>query len=202
MIENHPGGRRLSCWCTGPAALAACVLGACGCASPQSAIAPVPPAPAARRVASARVSPRTMTFPSHKDPDRERLERIVIPSLEFRNEPIESVVETLIEKCREADPEGIGVNIILMPQGPAGNTDSSQPRNDAGVQDGGISMQLRRVTAYDALRAISRVGDLVSHVNDDAILLYARGTAPVRMETRVYSVHPSLLGAIWDRPDE
>ncbi|MEM7395232.1 MAG: hypothetical protein AAF492_23105 [Verrucomicrobiota bacterium] len=43
-----------------------------------------------------------------------RLNTIMMPDLNFRNRTVQEICDFLMAKSRDLDPEGIGVNIILM----------------------------------------------------------------------------------------
>lgn len=171
--------------------LVTCVCGGGGCASAPRAV-PLGPFATPRSGAAPRAVPAGTPAPdaaSAPQPSmRDKLDQILIPSIDFKNAPIEAVIEELNRISREADPEGAGVNIILMPgRSPA----PLHQRPTASAPP--IRLTLRRVSLHDALRILCRVADLQMHTRPDGIRLYPQGAAPKTLETRVYPVTPAML---------
>jgi hypothetical protein len=121
------------------------------------------------------------------------MEQVIIPSITFENAPIDAVIEELIRISREADPEGIGVNIILMPDRPRQPVPPAPGGLGPGVSAPQFTLTLRRVTLYDLLRITCEVAELEMRTRDDGFRLYPKGAAADAMETRVYSVTPAMF---------
>jgi len=83
--------------------------------------------------------------------------KIVVPKMEFMEAPLSSVVEFLMAKSRELDPEKKGVNIMLqMPP------DAKPPA---------ITLNLRNVPLLDALRYVAQLAGLELATDEHAIQL-------------------------------
>ncbi|MEM7394945.1 MAG: STN domain-containing protein, partial [Verrucomicrobiota bacterium] len=109
-----------------------------------------------------------------------KLEKIIIPSIEFRSVKINDVVTFLVDASIAGDPEKVGVNIILDER----NIDPEQRR---------ITLSLRRVNLHDALRYITEVANLKFRIDDNAVFISPPGVAHGRMITNIYPVQPSLI---------
>ena len=95
-----------------------------------------------------------------------RMKQIVIPSIEFRNAALADVVRFFVDASIAADPEGTGVNIVLPP-GPAGG--EAPPRT--------VTLQLRRVSLYDALKIVADVAGLTVRLDESGAVLLGGGRA-------------------------
>ena len=106
-----------------------------------------------------------------------------LPAVEYRNARVDEAFESLSDASRAADPDGVGVNIIY--RGPEGE---AAPR---------ITLTLRRISLYDAIRYITEVTGLHYRLDDNAVIITSEEEAPGRrIETRMYPVQPSILDVI------
>lgn len=110
------------------------------------------------------------------------LSRIVVPEIRFDSARVEDVVTMLVRTSREQDPRGIGVNMILVT--------SSTDHADAPPLPT-ITLELREVTLLQVLDLVTERAGLRYRVDRNIVMIERRGTQ--RMETRFYSVDPSLF---------
>jgi general secretion pathway protein D len=161
---------------------------------------------------------------------QEKMEKIVIPSIEFRQANINDVVNFLVEASISGDKEdGSGVNIILnlstpggdsapapAPAAPAadafggdggfGNFDDlgtapSAPANEAGAGIPTITLNLRRISLLDAVKYITEVARLKFRLEENAVIITPEGVVSGRVITRLYPVQPSIIDVVVDRQE-
>ena len=116
-----------------------------------------------------------------------RMRSTEIPRLQFRAVGVDDVFETLTTLAREADPEGTGVNILYL--GPEG---ADAPR---------ITLSLRRVTLYDAIRYVTQAAGLHYRIDENAVVITAAPAPSARVETRVYPVQPAFKELLEEEPE-
>ncbi len=153
---------------------------------------------------------------------QQKMERIIIPRIEFRQANIRDVVNFLVEASREADPDKEGVNIILnlsVPEGarmatPAPAPQAADPWDDwdqpltAAPADSGvgpiptITLNLRRISLMEAIRYITEVAGLKFRVEESAVIITPAGIVTGRVVTRLYPVQPSFQDIIAERSEE
>jgi hypothetical protein len=122
---------------------------------------------------------------------QQKMQFMVIPRLEFRQASIEDVVTVLTDWSRQLDPRGEGVNFILVP--PSADYQQRSAKQPAPR----LTLNLRRVSMYDAVRLISEVSNCHYAVTDKAVKLYFPGDEPTaQVVTRIYPVHPSFMNVI------
>ncbi|MCC5846690.1 MAG: hypothetical protein JJU29_01245 [Verrucomicrobia bacterium] len=121
--------------------------------------------------AFARTPPQTQSV-------RAQMSRIIIPELKVEQAKVSDVLATLVRISREADPNGIGVNMILMEQTIAGDI----PK---------ITLDIRGVNMLDALDLITDMAGLSHRVDRNIVMVEGRGKG--NLETRFYAVDPSMF---------
>ncbi|MDR0993537.1 MAG: hypothetical protein LBN38_03080 [Verrucomicrobiota bacterium] len=153
---------------------------------------------------------------------QEKMQRIIIPSVEFRQANINDVVTFLVDASIAADPEGEGVNIILnlgTSGGVAASAPASAPMEDewgfpmeedysmsmSAPSSGGstgvspITLNLRRISMLDAIKYITEVANLKYRIEESAVMI-TRIDAPIgNIITRMYPVQPSFINVIVER---
>ena len=161
---------------------------------------------------------------------QEKMERIIIPSIEFRQANIADVVNFLVEASIAGDKDGAGVNIILnlnVPGGGGGGAvapapapapapqdnpfdfpgDFGQPAQDfspAPVETSSIptiTLNLRRISLLDAIKYITEVARLKYRLEENAVMITPEGVVSGRVVTRLYPVQPSILDVIVERDE-
>ncbi len=116
-----------------------------------AARAETPPAETPPAEAPPRIAPR---------PDATmwvRARVLVLDRLEFRDQPLAGILDEIVERSREADPSGIGVNVIvrLTPE-------------QAGQR---LTLNLRDVTVERALRLLATTAGLLIRYDERAIIV-------------------------------
>ena len=150
---------------------------------------------------------------------QEKMAKIMIPSIEFRQANINDVVNFLVEESIRQDQEGGGVNIILnmsipgeegasspqpatseagndlfgeLPAGDAGL--GAAPATATGVKT--ITLNLRRISLLDAIKYITEVAGLKYRLEDNAVIITPAGVVSGHVITRMYPVQPSILDVV------
>ena len=154
----------------------------------------------------------------------EKMTRIIIPAVEFRQANINDVVNFLVEASIAADPDKEGVNIILNLGQSGGGTVAPAPMESApaadewgfgaddfgapmpastggggaaGVRD--ITLNLRRITMLDAIKYITEVAGLKYRIEDSAVMITPLDAPVGNIVTRMYPVQPSFMDVIVER---
>lgn len=112
-------------------------------AKPASAV-PTPAAP----VRPPR--PPTLAFKVHT---------IVLPDMNFRNATLSQIVDFIVDRSREADPEGVGVSIIV--------------KDDARgtLRNRRLTLNLRKPTIEEAFRLLSSAAGLTLRIDRSAVVV-------------------------------
>ncbi len=161
---------------------------------------------------------------------QEKMEKIIIPSIEFRQANISDVINFLVEASIAGDPEKAGVNIILNLNTPGGSAASAPspvaapaPSDDFGFGDFGsdfsappaqsfsaaapdssiptITLNLRRISLLDAIKYITEVARLKYRLEQNAVMITPEGVVSGRVLTRLYPVQPSILDVIVEKDE-
>jgi lipopolysaccharide export system protein LptA len=86
-----------------------------------------------------------------------KLKTIIIPVLDLRNVSLPDAIEFLKHVSIDQDPDGEGVNFVLMRKGI--------------LEKVNISISLKQVPLYEAIRYITEVGDVSFQVEDQAVVI-------------------------------
>lgn len=143
-----------------------------------------------------------------------KMERIVIPEIEFRQANIHDVVDFLNKSSAEADkseqdPAKKGINIILN-LNPAGGATVSAPAaggkdpfggeaegGAAGAGGGGQSYEItftaRYITLLSAMKIITQVAGLRYRVDGNIVMIVPSDYDPAQIEVRMYPVEPTFI---------
>ncbi len=162
---------------------------------------------------------------------QEKMAKIIIPSIEFRQANIRDVVNFLVEASVAGDPQGEGVNIILNIPQPAGagtggaggqGGQSISPEEEAGLGDFGfpeeqvsepvpsegsiniptVTLNLRRISLLDALKIITEVAGLRYRLEGNVVIITPVGYAAGPIVTRMYPVQPSILDVVIEKKEK
>ncbi|HOO21046.1 MAG TPA: hypothetical protein PL011_06635 [Kiritimatiellia bacterium] len=154
----------------------------------------------------------------------EKMQKIIIPAVEFRQANINDVVNFLVEASIAADPEKEGVNIILN-LGQSGGASAPAPApaaTDTGMDDWGfggddfgapmaapsggggsgvrdITLNLRRISMLDAIKYITEVAGLKYRIEDSAVMITPLDAPVGNIITRMYPVQPSFIDVVVER---
>ncbi|MCF7818516.1 MAG: hypothetical protein K9M54_11610 [Kiritimatiellales bacterium] len=113
-----------------------------------------------------------------------RLRGIMIPSLDFRDANIKDVVLFLTETCRRLDPQGKGVNILLL------GMDSGDTPGAAGNN---ITISIRDMSLYESLQYIVEMASLKFEVKPAVVAISpVNYVAEVDMILKSYDVIPEV----------
>ncbi len=152
---------------------------------------------------------------------QERMQKIIIPTIEFRQANITDVINFLVEASVAGDPEGTGVNIILNLSRPGASESTAAPKQAApalsddpfaplegdmgmmaapeaaaGSDVKTITLNLRRISLLDAIKYITEVAGLKFRIEENAVIITPADVASGRIVTRMYPVQPSILDVI------
>jgi general secretion pathway protein D len=149
---------------------------------------------------------------------QQKLEKIIIPSIEFRAANIQDVIAFLVDASIAQDQvDKTGVNIILNLNIPGqAAVAPSAPVDDNPFGDGGgfdalpadasanvptITLNLRRVSLLDAIRYITEVAQLKYRLEGNAVIITPQNVVYGTVVTRFYPVQPSFLDVIIEREE-
>ena len=141
----------------------------------------------------------------------EKMKKIIIDEVEFRQANMHDVVDFLNKRSRDCDKSAIdeskkGVNIILnLNPGGASVTAAPKPAADdpfgapaagaggaaAGVPE--VTFSARYITLYNALKIITSVSGLKWRVDGDVVMIIPFDWDPATIEMRMYPVEPTFI---------
>ena len=160
---------------------------------------------------------------------QEKMEQIIIPSIEFRQANITDVVNFLVEASVSGDKlENTGVNIILNLSAPGGEAAPAPtaPAAEFGGDFGGgfgdefggaqaapaaaaptagiptITLNLRRISLLDAIKYITEVARLKFRLEENAVIITPEGVVSGRVITRMYPVQPSIIDVVVEKAED
>jgi len=139
-----------------------------------------------------------------------KMERIIIPEIEFRQANIHDVVDFLNKASVEADksendPSRKGINIILNLNPAGGASATAAPAKgdalfpDAGTGGGGgptvpeITFTARYISMLSAMKIITSVAGLRYRVDGNIVMIVPQDYDPAQMEVRMYPVEPTFI---------
>lgn len=151
----------------------------------------------------------------------EKMQSLIIPKLEFRQAAIADVVDFLVKASAENDPEGEGVNIILKgidstttasaPAAASSGDDWGDDWGDDGASDAfasagagspdGITLNLRRISVFEAIKYITEVAGLKYRIEDRAVIITSLDAPTGSLLTRIYPVEPSIIESVVEREE-
>ncbi|MCX7007957.1 MAG: tetratricopeptide repeat protein, partial [Kiritimatiellaeota bacterium] len=151
----------------------------------------------------------TVVEPSEVLRTRQKLQKLVIPQIEFKQANIVDVLDFLSKASVEADTEEkTGVNIVLKLSTAAPTPDAAAvPAPDATATPAAaaapttppITLTLRRVNLLDAIKYITDIASLSYRVDKNVVFVTPRGVDPSLLITRMYPVSPALISAISEK---
>lgn len=144
----------------------------------------------------------------------EKMKKITIDEIEFRQANMHDVVDFLNKRSRDCDKtteddSKKGVNIILnlgLGAAPAA-TPAAKPAEDVFSQDAGaaggagaaaggipeVTFSARYITLFNALKIITDVAGLKWRIDGDVVMIVSRDWTPDQMEMRMYPVEPTFI---------
>ena len=143
-----------------------------------------------------------------------KMERIIIPEIEFRQANIHDVVDFLNKASveadkQESDPSKKGINIILN-LNPAGGGatataapakggedlfggDKTEAAASGGAQVPEITFTARYITMLSAMKIITSVAGLRYRVDGNIVMIVPADYDPAQIEVRMYPVEPTFI---------
>ena len=129
-----------------------------------------------------------------------RLNRIIIPRVDFRDTTIRQAISFLQQRSRdldttESDPERRGVNIVLkLPTSPAAPAETEgETAAPAPSADNRITLNLNNVPLYEALRYVATLAGLKVKVEPYAVSLVPLSEPTDTLEQREFKVPPGFI---------
>ena len=108
----------------------------------------------------------------------QKLKSIIIPRLDFEKVSVETAVRHLREQSKKLDPDGVGVNIVLM-------STSKKP----------IDLVLAKKSLYDAIYFLCKASGLKFRVQKDLVLIANKSIEHDGFETKTFQLKPGALAA-------
>lgn len=137
---------------------------------------------------------------------RKKLKTIVIPKVQFADARVSTVIEYLKQRSRELDPQGAGVNFVLILK-PA-KTEPRKPKPQAATSDETflptapveplVTLDLDAIPLGDAVRLVCMQAGLTYNVETHAVVVMDKTVTRTKMELRIFSVDPSLFKNVKD----
>ena len=134
---------------------------------------------------------------------REKLKTLIIPSINFSAANINDVMEYLSKESVSADPEHVGVNIIIKqgaPEGEPAAAPGAAPAAPAPAANT-ITLNLRKVSMLDAIKFITEYANMSYRIDKNVVIILPKGYIE-RLVTRLYPVSPSTIDAMVQRLGE
>jgi general secretion pathway protein D len=137
-----------------------------------------------------------------------RLNRIIVPRVDFRDTTIRQAVTFLQQRSRDLDttessPDQRGVNIFLKLPPPgtarvaaAGEFDDEPPGAPVTMTDDRITLNLTNVPLYEALRYVATLAGLKVKVEPFAVSLVPLSEPTDALEQREFRVPPDFISGV------
>lgn len=104
---------------------------------------------------------------------RARLEKIIIPEIEFRDVPLSDALVLLRKEARDFDPEKKGVNLVHIPA--------------EGAPEPLITVSFKEIPLTEALKYLAALSGLDVDFGDAAVVLHHRSAMPAPLPWNVLS---------------
>ncbi len=114
--------------------------------------------------------------------EAERLRGIRLGEIDVRDAHIGDTLDLLRESAEAADPRGAGVNLVYR-----GPPTDRVPR---------ITLRLRNVSLYDALRYVTETAGLRFRIDERAVVITSADAPGGPLVTRFYPVTPAILNVV------
>ncbi len=89
----------------------------------------------------------------------ERMKNITLPDRFFRDEPVSEILRYIEEESARADPDGVGIPLVVM--------DNEQCR----VERTRLTLTFRGVTVEEALRLVAAAAALSLRIEESAVVI-------------------------------
>lgn len=124
-----------------------------------------------------------------------KLQSITIAKVEFEDARIEDAIRYLAEQSRAADPDHYGINMLLFPD----QEISKETRAELAART--ITLNLRGVTLYQAIKFVARVANLGWEVEGEAVVFGPQAKGARGYQTRTFNIPPGLFPAVKEQID-
>lgn len=136
---------------------------------------------------------------TQKPPDeilalQNRLQRIVLPVVEFKETALPDIIHELSVMAKEHDPEKRGCNLILNHDVEAESTNAPPPLR--------VTLAVRDIPLLDALKMIAECVNYRCILEPNAVRIVPADWPAGPMITRSYPVQPSILDVVVERSEE
>lgn len=168
-------------------------------------------------MAKPTITPPTLVEQTDVLRTRQKLQKLIIPQIEFKQANIADVLDYLSKSSVEVDVEDkTGVNIILkLPTAggaaaDAGAAPAAAPAADAGAAPAApgaaaaqgtppITLTLRKVNLLDAIKYITDIAGLSYRIDKNVVFITPRGVDPSLLITHMYPVSQALINSISEK---
>lgn len=134
----------------------------------------------------------------------ERLNKIIFPSVDFREAAISDVVKFLGDESRRLDPDKVGVNFVLgagVPtSAPAPAAEGAPPPPAAPSSIRPVTLSLKNIPMIEALKYITQMANLKYRVDANAVLILPFDAPDTAMITRSYPITAGALKTVTVTP--
>ena len=139
---------------------------------------------------------------------RKKLKTIIIPKISFEDVPVSTAVAYLKRVARQQDPDGAGVNfmLILKPAKKVARAEEGKKEGDGesweeeeeeeAVEENSeptVTLDMDNIPLGDAIRFIGMQTGLAHVVEEHAVVLMDKRMTRKRMALRVFSVDPRIF---------
>lgn len=112
---------------------------------------------------------------------RQKLKSIIIPSLDLESATVKTAVQFLNRLGKRYDPNGVGVNIILM----VSDSDLKKP----------VDLVLKKKSLYDAIYFLCKASGLRFRIQKNLVLIADKTIVHDGFETKTFQLKPGALAA-------
>lgn len=144
-------------------------------------------------------------------PIEEKMKKIVIDEVEFRQANMHDVVDFLNKRSRDCDKsteddskKGVNIILNLNPGGaavtapapkaaddPFGSPEAGKPGGASGAPE--VTFSARYITLYNALKIITSVSGLKWRIDGEIVMIIPFDWDPATIEMRMYPVEPTFI---------
>lgn len=156
---------------------------------------------------------------------QKKMDAMIIPEINFRQANITDVINFLVEASQQADPDKVGVNIILNLNIPGASTGATPDTADRTALPTGdltaspadtavapsaigslnvpnITLSLRRTSLLNAVKYICEVAGLHYRLEENAVIITPANVVVGTVVTRLYPVQPSIVEMVVKKNEE
>lgn len=132
----------------------------------------------------------SFAFTNAGETAREKGERIIIPHVEYQNEPLNEVVSAIRRLSKDHDAEGYGINIVFKFT-PAGARAFTSRR---------VTMNMDKISVGDLIEYVCMGTGFKCVFEEQAVVIFDRDMPGEAMQTRAYHMESGVLQQQRTRP--